>query len=418
MPTLSSSNRSQLAIKLEGTYPANFGVPQAGNGKLVGFLSETLDYAIDNVESKHLREDRQVPDIVQVSAKSAGGFACEHVYRDCDAFIQGVLQGDYTVYGTDGVSAAIATLTPAADTLTAGIAPAGIDAFTTLQANQWFTIIPDAGATTAVKNYLKGRAFRLDPAVPPTATVLNLDPSTQINTAILSGALTNAKISTSRATNGNVMKSYTLEVGHADVAQFRQYTGMIVSKMERKLGVGAIVDGSFDFMGKSFNLLQATSMGTATAAATYTPANATRGVFDMFEGGSAISITTYIKSADFSIDNNLRSQDAVGLFSAAGIGAGTMKIMGKVEVYFADQTMYNKFIDGSASSMSIPVLDIDGNGYVYYFPRIKYKVAKINAGGQDQDNMLAMDFQGLPDITVGSPTLAKSVVIYRVGVAA
>jgi len=185
-----------------------------------------------------------------------------------------------------------------------------------------------------------------------------------------------------------------------------------------KLSVGSIVTGSFDFMGKSFNLLQATSMGTVVAASTFTPANATRGVFDMVEGGALISATTYIKSGDLAIDNSLRMQDAIGVFGAAGIGAGTMKITGKLEVYFADEAFYNTFISGAASSLSIPVLDVDGNGYVYYFPRIKYTTAKVAVGGQDQDNMLAVDFQAIPDITALSDTLGKSVVIYRVGAAA
>lgn len=103
------------------------------------------------------------------------------------------------------------------------------------------------------------------------------------------------------------------------------------------------------------------------------------------------------------------------MFGTAGIALGTMNVTGKLEVYFADATMYNKLLNGSASSLCIPVLDVDGNGYVYYFPRIKYTAGKVNAGGLDQDNMLSMDWQALPDATVGAPTFGKSVVIYRVG---
>ena len=48
MPTLGASNRTQLAVKAEGVYPTNFGVLQGGNGKLVNFTGESLDYAIQN----------------------------------------------------------------------------------------------------------------------------------------------------------------------------------------------------------------------------------------------------------------------------------------------------------------------------------------------------------------------------------
>jgi hypothetical protein len=215
--------------------------------------------------------------------------------------------------------------------------------------------------------------------------------------------------------NGNTMKSYSIEVQHADITQYRQYLGMIPSKMDLKLSVGAIVTGNFEFMGKTFTLAGSTGMGTATASQTFTPANATKGVFDIIEGGSSITASTYIKSAEFSIDNSLRIQEAVGLFGAAGIAAGTMQITGKLEVYFADATMYNKLISGAASSLSIPIVDVDGNGYVYYFPRIKYTAAKVAVGGLDQDNSLQMDFQAIPDTTAGSPSLGYTVCIYRVG---
>lgn len=415
MPQLSSSNRSQLAYKLEGTYPSQFGVPQAGNGVNVNMTGESLDYSIKTESSKQIRSDRQTTDNVQVSASAQGSFNFEAQYKDYDAFIQGVLQQDFTAYGTNGVSASIATLNLASGTITAGAAPTGSDALTTLVKGQWIVVIPDPAATQAVKDYFKGRPFKLSSTVAPTATVLALDASTPINTAVAGASLSNAKIASSRAYNGTTMKSYTLEVGHADIGQFRQYTGMIPSKMNLKFSVGSILSGSFEFMGKSMNLLQATSMGTPTASQTFTPANATKGIFDVFEGGASIGATTYIKSGEITVDNSLRAQEAVGVFGNAGVAAGTLKVNGKLEVYFADATMYQKFISGNASSLTIPVLDVDGNGYVYHFPRIKYSAAKVAVGGLDQDNMLSMDFDALMDTDATSPTYQKTVAIYRVG---
>lgn len=417
MPTLSSSNRSQLAYKLEGTYPTNFGVPQGGNGTNVNMISESLDYSIKTESSKQIRSDRQVTDNVQVSASPQGSFAFESQYKDYDPFIESVLQQAFTVYGTNGASAAIASLTLASGTITAGAAPTGNDAFTGLHKGQWFVVIPDAAASQAVKDYFKSRPFRVDTTTSPTSTVITLHASTPINTAVAGVSLSNAKIATSRAYNGTTMRSYTLEVGHADIGQFRQFTGMIPSKMDLKFTVGSILNGSFEFMGKSMNLLQATSMGTAVAAQTFTPANATKGIFDIFENGASIGATTYIKSGEVSIDNSLRAQEAVGVFGNAGIAAGTLKVMGKLEVYFADATMYQKFINGTASSLTIPVLDVDGNGYVYHFPRIKYTAAKVATGGLDQDNMLSMDFEALMDTDSTSATYQKTVAIYRVGAA-
>lgn len=417
MPVLSASNRAQLSYKLEGTYPTNWGTIQAGNGVLANMTSESFNFDIKTEQSKQIRADRGVADIVQVGATSQGGFAFEHQYKEYDPFLEGVMQGAYAVYGTNGVSAAIPTVTLAAGSVTAGAAPTGNDAFTNLKKGQWIKLIPAAGASQAVKDYFNSRVFRVSTVTAPTSTAITLDAATPINTTIAGTSLANGSVATSRLANGNTMKSWSIEVQHSDIGQFRQYTGMIPSKMDLKLSVGSIVTGSFEFMGKGFSLVQATGMGTPAAAQTFTPANATRGIFDIFEGGVSINALTYIKSADIMIDNTLRMQDAVGVFGAAGVAPGTFNCSGKLELYFAENTVYQKMLNNTESSLSIPILDVNGNGYVYYFPRIKYTASKVQVGGQDQDNMLNLDWQALPDITVGSDTLGSTCVIYRVGVA-
>lgn len=417
MPTLSASNRTQVAYKLEGQYPTNWSVLQGGNGNLLRITGETLDYTNGTERSKELRSDRQVTDTILVSASAQGGVNFEMSYREFDWLLEGIAQNTFTVYGTLGVSAAIPTLTLASGTITAGSATTGVDLFTTLDKGQWISLIPPAGATQTVKDYFAGRAFRISSATAPTSTVITLDAATPINTTIGGTSLTNGFVSSSRLTNASTMKSYSIEVGHLDINQFRQYTGMIPSKLDLKIGVGSIITGSCEFMGKGMNLVQTTGMGTVVASKGYSPANAVRGVFDILEGGSSITATTYIKSADIMIDNSLRGQEAVGVLGNAGVAAGTIVASGKLEVYFADEVMYNKFLNNTETSLAIPVQDNLGNGYVFVFPRMKYTAAKINATGLDQDNMLSLDFDALMDNTATSATYQKTFSIFRVGAA-
>lgn len=417
MPTSGSSNRTSLGYKLEGIYPTNYGVVQAGNGTQINLTGESLDFQIKTEKSKAIRSDRQVTDLVLVGASAQGGVQFEHVYRDLDPLVEGVFQSSYTAYGTNGVSAAIATLTLASGTVTAGAAPTGNDAFTTLKKGQWFTLIPAAGATQVVKDYFAARPLRVSLTVAPTATVITLDAATSINTSIGGTSLSGAAVSSSRMANASVMKSFSLEAGHGDIGQYRLYTGMVPSKMDLKLAAGALVTGSMDFMGKTMTLNATTSMGTPVAASTHTPANAVRGVVDVYEGGAAVSAVTYIKSCDISISNALRAQEAVGVFGNAGVGVGSFDASGKMEMYFSDATHYTKFINNTQSSLAIPVLDPAGNGYVYYFPRIKYSAAKVNAGGLDQDLMLSVDWQAIMDNTSTSDTYQQTALIYRVGAA-
>ena len=419
MPTLSASNRTQVAYKSEGaSYPTGWGsFPAAGNGNLVRLTGETLDYTQGTEQSKELRSDRQVTDTITVSASSQGGINFELSYREYDWILEGIAQATYTEYGTLGVSASIATLTLTSTTITAGAAPTGADAFTTLNKGQWIRVVPPAGATQTVKDYFNGRAFRIDSTTAPTSTVITLDAATPINTAIGGVSISAGFISSSRLTNGSTMKSYSLEVGHLDISRFRQYTGMIPSKLDLKIGVGSIIGGSVDFMGKGMvnPIPTTTGMGTVIASKGYSPANAVRGVFDIFEGGSSITATTYIKSADLTIDNTLRGQDAVGVLGNAGVAAGTIKASGKLEVYFADSVMYEKFLNNTETSLSIPILDNAGNGYIFVYPRLKYTAAKVNAGGLDQDNMLSLDFTALMDNVATSATYQKTFAIFRIG---
>lgn len=417
MPTLSASNRTQVAYKLEGSYPTNWATLQGGNGNLVRVTGESLDYTIGTEQSKELRSDRQVTDTIPVSASAMGGFGFEMSYREFDWILEGIAQDSFAVYGTNGVSASIATLTLTSTTITAGVAPTGNDAFTTLNKGQWISIIPAAGASQTVKDYFRGRCFRIDSTTAPTSTVITLDAATPINTSIGGVSLSAAFISSSRLVNGTTMKSYSIEVGHLDITQFRQYLGMIPSKMDLKIATGSIITGSVDFMGKSMLLTGSTGMGTVVASKAYSPANAVRGVFDILEGGTSISATTYIKSADISLDNTLRGQDAVGVYGNAGVAAGTLKVTAKLEIYFADATIYNKFINNTETSIAIPVQDTAGNGYVFVLPRGKYTSAKVNASGLDQDNMLSVDFQALMDNTATSATYQKTFSIFRVGAA-
>ena len=414
MPTLAASNRTQLAYKLEGAYPTNFGTLQGGNGTLVRMTGESFDYNVKTEQSKEIRADRQVTDTIPVSATAQGGFNFEMSFKEYDWVLEGIAQNTFAAYGTAGLSAAIATLTLAAGSITAGAAPTGNDAFTTLQKGQWFSVKPPIGATQAVKDYFAGRAFRVSTVTAPTSTVITLDAATPINTTIAGTSMSGGMISSSSLVNGSAMKSYSIEVGHLDISQYRQYLGMIPSKMDLKIGVGSIITGSVDFMGKAMTMAASTGMGTPVNSQSYTPANAVKGVFDIFEGGASITATTYIKSADISIDNSLRGQEAVGVFGNAGVAAGTIKASGKLEVYFADAVLYNKFLNNTETSFSIPVMDKDGNGYVIFFPRVKYTAAKVNSSGLDQDDMLSLDFTALMDTAATASTYLKTFAIYRV----
>ncbi len=417
---LGTSNRVQVSILEEGLFPLNFGVKQTGNGQILDVTGESLKFDLTFTQSKVLRPDRQVAGNTPTGATAGGAINIEHRYAGLDPLLRSIVGNDFLPYGVSGVGAAVDVLTFTSTTiLTATTAPTAASAFTTLRKGQWFSLIAPAGASAAVKVYLGSRAFRVSGTVSPTATVLTLDAATPVDTSIMTAPVALAKVSSAYLVNGTSMWSFNVEVGHEDVLAYRQYLGMIPGKLSLKIGDTDLITGSIDFVGKTMvnPIPTVTGMGTRIASPSYQSASGVRGIFDIIENGVSISASTYIKSMDLMVDGSLRVQNAVGVLGAARIAPGTFKVSGTLEVYFADVALYNRFLSNSKTSLSLPILDELGNGYVYHICKATYTAAEVSAGGMDQDTMLKITFTGEIDDNAASPTFGKTIAVYRVGAA-
>lgn len=401
---LASSNRAQLRLIKETTFGV---IPVAGNPNNLRMTGESLSFGITTDTSKEIRSDRQVTDLIQTGASASGDVNFELSYDEYDDLIEAVLQSAFVPYGTAGVSAVVPTsATFAASTLTAGAATSGVNVFTALAAGQWVKI---SGSTIPGQNIWA----QVSLSVAPTATVLTFQGTPF--TGLLGNGGAAVTVSSSRIMNGVTLNSYTIERAVTDTtpAQFFAYRGMCASKLSLKFAAGSVVGGSFSFMGKDAKRQDTTTQlpGTPIASKAFDVVNAVSGVSNVMEGGAVLA-GTYIKSVDLSIDNSLRAQTAIGSLGAVGVGTGTLQVSGTMEVYLADGTMYDKFINNTASSLSLRATDGAGNGYVITLPKLKYGDAKINAGSIDQDIMLSMPFTAIMD-----PTTSKTIIIDRAGVA-
>ena len=404
-----SGNLTQLAYKTE----ASFGVTPAGNGKDLRCTDTSgLSFALTTETSKEVRSDRQVTDLVLTGASASGAIPIELSYREYDAFLEAVVQGTWgvqtkwdgtagTAWGTDGVGAAVPTSAIfAAGTLTAGVATSGSSIFTNLAKGQWIRI---SGSSIAGQNIIA----QVSKTVAPTSTILTFEGTPFTGATGAGGAA--VKVNTFRLTNGVVDRSFSIEREHADITQFFNFRGMRANKLSLSFSSGSIATGSFDFMGKDVVRGAATSMGTSAASQTFGIMNAVSGVGNIYENGTALTGTS-IKSLTLDVDNSLRVQDAIGVLGAAGIGSGTLTVSGTMEVYLADGTMYDKFVNNTASSLSWSVVDTAGNGYVFTLPNVKYSDAKVTGGSLNSDAMLSMPFTALMDATT-----LKTIIIDRVG---
>jgi hypothetical protein len=425
---LANTSRARLAYLLEGINGANFGVTPGVNGtvgtnaeeRVLRFTGESFDYAIKTDTSKEIRSDRMTADLIQVGAETTGGFQFELSAKEYDYLIEAALMGDWVDYGAGanarGVQsvAVTASINSTTGVITASVAPTGGDAWTpgVLPAGSWFRL-------TAPGDAADGAFLMVSKTVAVTGgTTITVDASTPIPGSGTRGAVSNVKISKSRLINGVKERSFSVERAFTDIAQFFQFTGQEVGKMSLDFKSGSITTGSFDFMGKASTRAGATVMPVnpnTLSSFTLDVQNAIKGVGQIWENGAPLT-GTFVKSLSINLDNKLRGRDAISVFGNASIGNGTVEITGTMEVYLVDGTLYDKFINGTASSITITTRDfilsggatVPGNGYVITLPKLKYNDAKVNAGGADQDAMVSLPFTAIID-----PTTNAEIIIDR-----
>ena len=65
--------------------------------------------------------------------------------------------------------------------------------------------------------------------------------------------------------------------------------------------------------------------------------------------------------------------------------------------YFADGTLYDKFLSHETVSLAFPIIDIDHNTYYFTIPAFKVSSDPIAPAGIDQDVMETMEFTAFRD---------------------
>ncbi len=393
---LASNSRKQVAFIAESTLGVT---PTTGTPAFLAVNDETLAFNVKYEESKRLRSDRQISDTVQVDASATGPIPFELSYKEFDPLLASALQGSWSTYGTNGVGAALAlTLNSSAGTITAAVAPTGSDAFTTLGKGQWFLLVAPGDAANLT-------AMRVSTSVAPTSTVITVDTTTPLAGTGTRASVANCTISSSRLANGVTQSSFSIESQLTDVAQFFLYKGMVPGKMSLDFQSGSIVTGSFDFTGTGASRAGATALpGTATASQTYPVINAVTGMSAIIEAGVALS-GTFIKTLKLDIDNTLREQKAIGVLGSAGIASGKFVCKGTMSIYLANGTLYDKFINDTATSLAWKVSDAQGNGYGFTMGNVNFTDVKRTGGGSDTDVMLDVTFTALMDSATGKTLL-------------
>lgn len=401
--TLSSSSFVQLRAILEAT----FGVtPVTGNGFNLRMTGETLDYALTRDSSKEINASRQVRSLATTNAAATGAVNFEVNYKEYDALLSALMGSSWSLYGTNGQSAAVtAVFAPATgghDTVTASAAPAGNDAWTKLKKGDYVRF--DASTVGSALAANTG-SFQLD--ADGTATVLSF----ALGSGIVTAPADIIKVSNAKLVIGNTLPSFTLEKEFTDVGQYFAYTGMMVSKMDLSFTTGNFITGSFDFVGKKGSRSNASILpGVSTLSNTYRSMSAVDGVSGVRLGGVAVETkyNTFIKELTVSFDNQLEALDAVGHLGAVGVMAKEIQLTGGMSMYLADGSVYDDFIAAVQQQFAFVMKDPDGFGYAFVFDNIEFSASPVQASADGQSVMADAKWTALMGATTGN-----SMTIYR-----
>jgi len=138
--------------------------------------------------------------------------------------------------------------------------------------------------------------------------------------------------------------------------------------------------------------------GSIYTAATANPIlNGTSNV-GSFDGPTS-ELTEKFKMLNFSVNNNLRGKDAIGEEGNFEVGLGTISVSGRVSAYFKDNTLYQSLIAHDDTALHILLVDDDGDGIAFSWPRVKFGTGNPNATGINTDIMLDIDFTAIRDNT-------------------
>jgi len=195
---------------------------------------------------------------------------------------------------------------------------------------------------------------------------------------------------------GTTPKFFTIEDAANDINQFRLFTGMAVSTASFSIAPNQMVTATFDMVGKGMTQAGTTGStgGTPTASTTNSPFDSYSGTIT--DGGSGISIVT---SIDFSLSNSLAPTFVVGADNAQSLEFGSAVVEGTMTVYYEDETLINKFLNETESSITVSVDDPTGsNAYTFEFPRVKYNGASVPLQNP-QSRLITLPFVALYDTT-------------------
>lgn len=379
--TEASANLMDLGYKAESTY----GTEAVGNFNRFRYTQESLKRTGSTISSKEIRSDRQIADLILTDVGAAGSVSFELSYGAFDdlwkaLFMASAWSTPHSITGT--------TLSITAATHT--IADSGT-AFTVANGYAVGLLVRITGST-AGNNGIYRIATRADGSLVIDTTSGDFTADESANAAL--------KIELgSYITAGSTFQSFTIckQDTEASGSAFQEvFTGMAVESATLRIGVGNILTGSFNFVGKNSSVGGTARTFVDISGADQDVMNAISD-FDMNVNGTDIDVVTEM---NWQLKNNLRARKVVGTLGAKSIALGNVEGSGTTTGLVSGIGDYQQWID-FVDSTNILKFTKGTKAYAIDHPRVKYSDGGTSNSGVNTDLSLALSFVTLRDSTLG-----------------
>jgi hypothetical protein len=361
---LADTNRVAMRRSKEAAWAE---VPAAPAMDDMRYTGHGIAHNKTQVSSSEIRSDRQIPSIIETGVTCEGPLNIQFSNKTYKNEILASLgAAAWTVINLAGltldVSSVAKTFTRAAgDFVADGVKP-----------GLWVFI---GGVNLNAKN--KG-PFKVTAVVALAITVA--DPDGVLVTEVGKAAST---LKSTYARNGVTPSSFLLEEEFTDINKFIQFFGMRIDQWNMTLAAQRVIEGSFNYFGKTADISAGATVAGVKNAATTTPnVSASAGVAELLLNSAAL--TAGIKQLTFSLKNNLRHRPVVGSKYDNDIGYGVCQVEITAQALVPDLALFTSVINHADLDIDIPIFDALGNYTIISFPCSK-ATGNPAVSGQNQD---------------------------------
>lgn len=206
---------------------------------------------------------------------------------------------------------------------------------------------------------------------------------------------------------GKMLKSFTIEktLPIDDVTNdYHEISGAIVNSFTLNIAPNAPITGSFEFLGKDYNVTHDVFAGATYTDPAFNPIFTAPLVTDIEISAIAAS-TQCFSNITLTLNNNARALECIGHLGAREMNLGRAEVTLAFSLYYADGDLLDDLLSQTEMAISFVVNDSDTpmNSYRFELPRAKLTQVNVVAGGTGQDVIADCVAQALFDAVTETP---------------